>query len=60
MSPAEHSVSENVTLSGSRAAYAGNSHKTTNDDHGGQFDRIHLRPRYPDVPLNRPVREGPR
>jgi hypothetical protein len=42
VSPAEHGVSENVTLSGSRAAYAGINPKSTNGDHGKQFDRIHL------------------
>ncbi|MEV0241716.1 DUF4232 domain-containing protein [Streptomyces sp. NPDC050674] len=40
--PAEHSVSENVVLSGSKAAYAGINPMTTGSDHGKQFDRIHL------------------
>ncbi|MFJ8593361.1 DUF4232 domain-containing protein [Streptomyces sp. NPDC093598] len=42
VAPAEHSVGENVVLSGSRAAYAGINPKTTNDNHGKQFDRLHL------------------
>ncbi|WP_246112053.1 DUF4232 domain-containing protein [Streptomyces hawaiiensis] len=42
VSPAEHAVSERVTLSGSTAAYAGINPKTTNDDHGRQFDFLHL------------------
>ncbi|MDN0197975.1 DUF4232 domain-containing protein [Streptomyces sp. S.PNR 29] len=41
-SPAEHAVSENVTLSGSTAAYAGINPKTTNNNHGRQFDQLHL------------------
>ncbi|MFF0886692.1 DUF4232 domain-containing protein [Streptomyces sp. NPDC003456] len=40
--PAEHAVSDGVTLSGSRAAYAGVNPKTTAGDHGKQFDRLHL------------------
>lgn len=40
--PAEHAVGEGVTLSGSRAAYAGINPKTTADEHGKQFDRLHL------------------
>jgi hypothetical protein len=42
VSPAEHAVSERVTLSGSSAAYAGINPKTTNNDHGRQFDFLHL------------------
>lgn len=42
VSPAEHAVSERVTLSGSTAAYAGINPKTTNNDHGRQFDFLHL------------------
>jgi hypothetical protein len=42
VAPAEHSVSERVTLSGSNAAYAGINPKTTNGDHGKQFDFLHL------------------
>ncbi|PNG22670.1 DUF4232 domain-containing protein [Streptomyces cahuitamycinicus] len=42
VSPAEHAVSERVTLSGSTAAYAGINPKTTNDEHGKQFDFLHL------------------
>ncbi|WP_258572721.1 DUF4232 domain-containing protein [Streptomyces sp. KM273126] len=42
VSPAEHSVSESVTLSGSKAAYAGINPKTTNDNNGRQFDLLHL------------------
>ncbi|MGI5429173.1 DUF4232 domain-containing protein [Streptomyces sp. CA-179760] len=40
--PAEHAVSENVVLSGSTRAYAGINPKTTNNDHGKEFERIHL------------------
>ncbi|MGW2464244.1 DUF4232 domain-containing protein [Streptomyces sp. NPDC004457] len=40
--PAEHAVSDDVTLSGSKAAYAGINPKTTNDNQGKQFDRLHL------------------
>ncbi|MFJ9589436.1 DUF4232 domain-containing protein [Streptomyces acidicola] len=42
VSPAEHAVSENVTLSGSTAAYAGINPKTTNDNNGRQFGLLHL------------------
>lgn len=42
VSPAEHSVSDNVTLSGSTAAYSGINPKPTNDDNGRQFDLLHL------------------
>ncbi|MEV5428232.1 DUF4232 domain-containing protein [Streptomyces sp. NPDC052701] len=42
VSPAEHAVSENVTVSPSTAAYAGISPKTTNSDYGKQFDVLHL------------------
>ncbi|GAA2276279.1 hypothetical protein GCM10010415_49980 [Streptomyces atrovirens] len=42
LSPAEQSVSEDVVLGGSTAAYAGISPKSTNDDNGVQFDRLHL------------------
>ncbi|GAA2280491.1 hypothetical protein GCM10010234_16740 [Streptomyces hawaiiensis] len=42
VAPAEHSVSERVTVSGSTAAYAGINPKTTNGDHGKQFDFLHL------------------
>lgn len=41
-SPAEHSVSDDVTLSGSTAAYSGINPKPTNDDNGIQFDLLHL------------------
>ncbi|MDQ0718468.1 hypothetical protein QFZ55_007920 [Streptomyces luteogriseus] len=42
VAPAEHAVSERVTLSGSTAAYAGINPKTTNNDFGKQFDFLHL------------------
>ncbi|WP_298552539.1 DUF4232 domain-containing protein [Streptomyces luteogriseus] len=42
VAPAEHAVSERVTLSGSTAAYTGINPKTTNDDFGKQFDFLHL------------------
>ncbi|MFC8146430.1 DUF4232 domain-containing protein [Streptomyces paradoxus] len=42
VAPAEHAVSERVTLSGSTAAYAGINPKTTNNDHGREFDFLHL------------------
>ncbi|WP_033328845.1 DUF4232 domain-containing protein [Streptomyces yerevanensis] len=42
VSPAEQGVSDNVTLSGSIAAYAGINPKPTNDDNGRQFDLLHL------------------
>ncbi|MFI2632737.1 DUF4232 domain-containing protein [Streptomyces collinus] len=42
VSPAEHAVSDRVTLSGSTAAYAGINPKTTNNDHGREFDFLHL------------------
>ncbi|MER6010600.1 DUF4232 domain-containing protein [Streptomyces bluensis] len=42
VSPAEHGVSESVTLSGSTAAYAGINPKSTSDNNGRQFDRLHL------------------
>lgn len=41
MAPAEHAVSENVVLSGSTRAYGINP-KTTNNDYGKEFDRLHL------------------
>ncbi|WP_435282018.1 DUF4232 domain-containing protein [Streptomyces koelreuteriae] len=40
--PAEHAVSDNVVLSGSTRAYAGINPKTTNNDFGKEFERIHL------------------
>ncbi|MFF8873090.1 DUF4232 domain-containing protein [Streptomyces massasporeus] len=40
--PAEHAVSDRVTLSGSTAAYAGINPKTTNNDFGKEFDFLHL------------------
>lgn len=40
--PAEQAVGDGVTLSGSKAAYAGINPKTTHGDHGRQFDRLHL------------------
>ncbi|GAA2766696.1 hypothetical protein GCM10010103_57370 [Streptomyces paradoxus] len=42
VSPAEHAVSDRVTLSGSIAAYAGINPKTTNNDHGKELDFLHL------------------
>lgn len=42
VSPAEQSVSDDVVLAGSAAAYAGINPKTTNNDNGVQFDRLHL------------------
>ncbi|MFF5573752.1 DUF4232 domain-containing protein [Streptomyces luteogriseus] len=42
VAPAEHAVSERVTLSGSTAAYAGINPKTTNNDFGKEFDFLHL------------------
>ncbi|MEV7786844.1 DUF4232 domain-containing protein [Streptomyces sp. NPDC088106] len=42
VSPAEHSVSDDVVLGGSAAAYAGISPKSTNNDDGILFDRLHL------------------
>lgn len=42
VSPAEQSVSDDVVLAGSAAAYAGISPKTTNNDNGVQFDQLHL------------------
>ncbi|MEU7468403.1 DUF4232 domain-containing protein [Streptomyces sp. NPDC044984] len=42
VSPAEQSVSDDVVLGGSTAAYAGINPKTTNDNNGVQFDRLHL------------------
>ncbi|MGC3000383.1 DUF4232 domain-containing protein [Streptomyces sp. G35A] len=42
VSPAEHSVSDDVVLAGSTAAYAGINPKTTTNNNGVQFDRLHL------------------
>ncbi|MGC4972893.1 DUF4232 domain-containing protein [Streptomyces sp. DT199] len=42
VAPAEHAVSDRVTLSGSTAAYAGINPKTTNNDFGKEFDFLHL------------------
>ncbi|MFS8202167.1 DUF4232 domain-containing protein [Streptomyces sp. CWNU-52B] len=42
VSPAEQSVSDDVILSGSTAAYAGINPKSTNDNNGRQFDLLHL------------------
>ncbi|MFI8092655.1 DUF4232 domain-containing protein [Streptomyces sp. NPDC086080] len=42
VSPAEHSVSDDVVLGGSTAAYAGISPKSTNNNNGIQFNRLHL------------------
>ncbi|MFC8367143.1 MULTISPECIES: DUF4232 domain-containing protein [unclassified Streptomyces] len=42
VSPAEQSVSDDIVLAGSTAAYAGISPKSTNNDNGVQFDRLHL------------------
>jgi hypothetical protein len=41
-SPAEHSGSEDITLSGSTAAHAGISPKTTDGNDGRRFDLLHL------------------
>lgn len=40
--PAEQAVSEGVTLSGAKAAYAGINPKTTNNDNGIEFDQLSL------------------
>ncbi|WP_320773738.1 hypothetical protein [Streptomyces sp. CRN 30] len=40
--PAEQAVSDDIVLTGSKAAYAGISPKSTNNNHGIEFDRIHL------------------
>ncbi|MEU3937585.1 DUF4232 domain-containing protein [Streptomyces sp. NPDC029044] len=42
VSPAEHAVGDGVTLTGSTAAYAGINPKTTDNDHGREFDHLHL------------------
>jgi hypothetical protein len=42
VSPAEQAVSEGVTLSGAKAAYAGINPKTTNNDNGIEFDQLSL------------------
>ncbi|MEV5103995.1 DUF4232 domain-containing protein [Streptomyces massasporeus] len=42
VAPAEHAVSDRVTLSGSTAAYAGINPKTTDNDFGKEFDFLHL------------------
>ncbi|GHE39268.1 DUF4232 domain-containing protein [Streptomyces capitiformicae] len=42
LSPAEHSVSETLKLSGNTVAYAGINPKTTDNDSGRQFEKIHL------------------
>ncbi|MFD7770770.1 DUF4232 domain-containing protein [Streptomyces sp. NPDC059787] len=42
VSPAEHGVSDDVVLGGSAVAYAGISPKSTNNNNGVQFDRLHL------------------
>lgn len=42
LSPAEHSVSETLKLSGKTVAYAGINPKTTGNDNGRQFEKIHL------------------
>ncbi|MEV7196304.1 DUF4232 domain-containing protein [Streptomyces sp. NPDC093510] len=42
VSPAEHAVSESVTLEGSTTAYAGIYPKITNDGLGWEFDQLHL------------------
>ncbi|MFI2504493.1 DUF4232 domain-containing protein [Streptomyces sp. NPDC018972] len=42
VSPAEQSVSDDVVLGGAATAYAGINPKTTNNDYGVQFDRLHL------------------
>ncbi|MFK4066827.1 hypothetical protein [Streptomyces sp. NPDC029674] len=39
-SPLEQAVTETIKLSGSTAAYAGINPKSTNDDHGREFDRM--------------------
>ncbi|MDX2742287.1 MULTISPECIES: DUF4232 domain-containing protein [Streptomyces] len=40
--PVEHSVSDDVVLSGSAAAYAGINPKSTNDENGRLFEKLHL------------------
>ncbi|MFC8198049.1 DUF4232 domain-containing protein [Streptomyces sp. NPDC057298] len=40
--PAEHSVSDDVVLSGSATAYAGINPKSTNNENGRLFDKLHL------------------
>ncbi|MDQ0777733.1 hypothetical protein QF026_006199 [Streptomyces aurantiacus] len=42
VSPAEQSVSDDVVLSGSTAAYAGINPKSTADNGGIEFDQLHL------------------
>jgi hypothetical protein len=40
--PAEQAVSDSIVLSGNKAAYAGISPKTTTNNNGIEFDRLHL------------------
>ncbi|MGC0377148.1 DUF4232 domain-containing protein [Streptomyces sp. SAI-229] len=42
VSPAEQSAGDDIVLGGSTAAYAGISPKSTNNNDGIQFDRLHL------------------
>lgn len=42
VSPAEHSVSETLKLSGNTVAYAGIDPRTTNNDNAKQYDFLHL------------------
>ncbi|MFJ4280559.1 DUF4232 domain-containing protein [Streptomyces massasporeus] len=42
VAPAEHAVSDRITLSGATAAYAGINPRTTNNDFGKEFDFLHL------------------
>ncbi|MFK4067073.1 DUF4232 domain-containing protein [Streptomyces sp. NPDC029674] len=40
VAPIEQAVTETIKLSGSTAAYAGIDPKSTNDDHGREFDQL--------------------
>ncbi|MEU1024482.1 DUF4232 domain-containing protein [Streptomyces sp. NPDC005900] len=40
VAPVEQAVTDSIRLSGSTAAYAGINPKSTNDDHGAEFDRM--------------------
>ncbi|UFQ15419.1 MULTISPECIES: DUF4232 domain-containing protein [Streptomyces] len=42
VTPVEQAVTESVKLSGSTAAYAGITPKTTNDDYGTEYERLFL------------------
>ncbi|MBM7167433.1 DUF4232 domain-containing protein [Streptomyces sp. G44] len=42
VTPVEQAVTETVRLSGTKAAYAGINPKSTNDDYGTEYERLHL------------------